>query len=154
MFPDASTSAKTILAPRRRNALAVETKVNEGTITSSPGAMSRRRADISSACVAEVTVSAGQPSISRSFSSQRLPNGPPPAVCPCSASAIRSSSLPSRTDLLKGIAASMRARKISFLPGAVNREGHQQGGQSERAPFEDPGKKVAAERVEAHPQVH
>ena len=47
-------SANTGRAPRRTNAFAVETNVKAGTITSSPGSMSSRRAAISSACVHEV----------------------------------------------------------------------------------------------------
>ena len=41
-------------APRSTKALTVEGKVNEGTITSSPGLMSRSSAAISSACVQDV----------------------------------------------------------------------------------------------------
>ena len=44
---------KTGLAPRRTNAFTVETKVNEGMITSSPGWISSSRAAISRAWVQE-----------------------------------------------------------------------------------------------------
>ena len=51
-------SAKTGFAPRRAKALAVETKVNDGTITSSPGLRSSSRAAISRAWVQLVVSSA------------------------------------------------------------------------------------------------
>ena len=51
-------STKTGRAPRSTKALTVETNVNDGTITSSPGRMSKRRAAISNACVQEVVRSA------------------------------------------------------------------------------------------------
>src|SRR5436190_15247117 len=50
------TSTKTGLAPSRTNALAVEEKVNEGRITSSPGPSPHKRAAISSADVQEFTI--------------------------------------------------------------------------------------------------
>ena len=46
-------STNTGRAPRSTKALAVETKVNDGTITSSPGSRSSSSAAISSACVHE-----------------------------------------------------------------------------------------------------
>ena len=46
-------STKTGTAPRSANALAVETKVNDGMITSSPGPTSASSAAISSAAVHE-----------------------------------------------------------------------------------------------------
>ena len=49
-----SMSAKRIVAPARANANAVVTKVNEGTITTSPGPMSSSSADSSSASVHDV----------------------------------------------------------------------------------------------------
>lgn len=51
-------SAKTILAPLKANALAVEAKVYEGMITSSPGEISQSTAAISSALVHECVKSA------------------------------------------------------------------------------------------------
>ncbi len=57
-------SAKTIRAPRNTKAFAVDTKVKEGTITSSPGWMSSNRAHISRAWVQEVvTIALGTPSV-------------------------------------------------------------------------------------------
>ena len=50
----ARTSENTIFAPRNTNAFAVDTKVNDGRITSSPGATFNKSADISSASVHEV----------------------------------------------------------------------------------------------------
>ena len=47
-------STNTGVAPRSTNALAVETNVNDGMITSSPGPMSSSSAAISSAAVHEV----------------------------------------------------------------------------------------------------
>jgi len=52
------TSAKTGRAPRSAKALAVETKVKDGTMTSSPGFRSNSSPAISSACVQEVVSSA------------------------------------------------------------------------------------------------
>ena len=46
-------STKTGRAPRSKKALAVETKVNDGRITSSPGSRSQSRAAISRAAVQE-----------------------------------------------------------------------------------------------------
>ena len=51
-------SAKTSVAPRSANALAVLENVNDGRITSSPGATSHRIAAISSALEPEVVSSA------------------------------------------------------------------------------------------------
>ena len=51
-------SANTGLAPRSTKALAVETNVNDGTMTSSPGLRSSSSAAISRACVQEVVSSA------------------------------------------------------------------------------------------------
>jgi hypothetical protein len=56
-------------APRRAKALAVETKVKEGTMTSSPALISSSNAHISSAWVQEVVTSArGTPSVCSSNS--------------------------------------------------------------------------------------
>jgi hypothetical protein len=66
-------SQNTGVAPRSTKALMVETKVKEGTITSSPGAMSSSKAAISSACVQEVVNNTcGTPSTCSSSSRQRL----------------------------------------------------------------------------------
>ncbi len=46
-------STNTGTAPRSTNALAVETKVKDGMMTSSPGSRSKSKADISSAAVQE-----------------------------------------------------------------------------------------------------
>ena len=76
-----STSAKTILAPRRAKALAVLTKVNDGMITSSPGLISSRMAAISSAEVPEVVRSAlGAPVRASNASLQRRVKGPSPQI--------------------------------------------------------------------------
>ena len=73
------TSTNTGTPPRSTNALAVETKVNEGMITSSPGAMSARIAAISSAAVHECVSSAFSQPVERSSQAwQRLVNGPSP----------------------------------------------------------------------------
>ena len=70
-------STNTGTAPRRANAFAVDTKVNDGMITSSPGPMSDRSADISRAPVQEWVSSARrQPRASSSHAPQRLLNGP------------------------------------------------------------------------------
>ena len=55
-----STSTKTIFAPRSTKALAVLTKVNDGTMTSSPGFTSSSSAASSMAEVPEVVSSALQ----------------------------------------------------------------------------------------------
>ena len=77
------TSAKTGRAPRKTNALTVETKVKDGTTTSSPGRMSRSSAAISKACVHEVVSKAfGAPSASSSNAWHFFVNGPSPDKCP------------------------------------------------------------------------
>jgi len=69
-------------APRRTNAFAVETNVNEGTMTSSPGWVSRRIADNSSASVHDVVRSAlGAVVVSSMSFCARFVNGPSPEVC-------------------------------------------------------------------------
>ena len=66
-------SAKTGRAPRSTNAFTVETNVNDGTITSSPGRKSSSSAAISSACVHDVVSSARRtPSVLSSSAWQRL----------------------------------------------------------------------------------
>ena len=76
-------STNTGTAPRRTNALAVETKVNEGMITSSPGCRSSSKALISSAAVQECVSNAlAQPVRSSSHAWQRLVNAPSPERWP------------------------------------------------------------------------
>ena len=73
-------STNTVVAPRRQNALAVEQKVNEGTITSSPGPRSSSIADMSSAWVHDVvSKAAGALTIFVSSVLARSVNGPSPA---------------------------------------------------------------------------
>jgi hypothetical protein len=75
-------SMNTGVAPRNTNAFAVETKVNDGTMTSSPGLMSSRIAAISSACVHDPVRSAdGTPNFFSNNSRQRLVKGPSPERC-------------------------------------------------------------------------
>ena len=76
-------STKTGTAPYSAKALAVDTKVYDGTITSSPGFKSHKRADISSAWVQEVVSRVRTvPVVERIFSSTRCVNLPLPEVCP------------------------------------------------------------------------
>ncbi len=100
------TSQKTGLAPRRTKALTVETKVNDGTMTSSPGPMSSSRAAISSACVQEVVSSAfGTPSVCSSSAWHFLVNVWSPAIWPMAIVwAMYSCSRPMRDERLKGMA--------------------------------------------------
>ena len=75
----ASTSANTTRAPRSANALAVETNVNAGTITSSPGPTSSNSAASSSAWVHDVVSSTGRsPSRAANSAAARRVNGPSP----------------------------------------------------------------------------
>ena len=81
------------LAPRSTNAFTVDTKVKDGTMTSSPGLMSSNSADISSACVHDVVNSADE--TGKRFSShsrQRLVKGPPPERCRCRMASVTYSS--------------------------------------------------------------
>src|SRR5712691_7359737 len=98
-------SANTGLAPRKTYALIDDTKVNDGTITSSPGPTSSKSADISSAEVQDVvrrTLATPNDSSSRVW--QRLVNGPSPDnLLLVSASVMYRSSLPSRVGSVKGI---------------------------------------------------
>ena len=65
------------------NAFAVDTKVNDGTMTSSPGAPSTRMAQISSAAVHELVSSARRAPVSLSSAdSQRWVKGPLPDSLP------------------------------------------------------------------------
>src|SRR5688572_32380497 len=98
------TSTNTGTPPRSTNAFAVETKVNEGMMISSPGPMPARIAAISSAPVPECVSSAlGQPVVRSSQAWQRLVNGPSPErwlfSCACR---MYSSSRPVRNGLLNG----------------------------------------------------
>lgn len=84
-----SMSTNTGVAPRSAKAAAVETKVNEGTITSSPGPNPPRRAAASSAAVQEwVSRARSAPVVSASQRSQRALNEPPaesqPSATACS----------------------------------------------------------------------
>ena len=73
------TSTNTGVAPRSTKALAVETKVNDGMITSSPGPTSVSSAAISSAAVHECVSSArGHPSRASIQAWHCLVNGPFP----------------------------------------------------------------------------
>jgi hypothetical protein len=73
------TSTKTGIAPRSTNALAVDTKVNDGMMTSSPGPTSARIAAISSAAVQECVSRARRAPVKRaSHSLQRRVNVPSP----------------------------------------------------------------------------
>ena len=74
-------STKTGTPPRSANAFAVDTNVNDGMITSSPGTMLPRRAAISSAPVQECVSSAlTQPTCSSSQAWQRREKMPSPAI--------------------------------------------------------------------------
>ena len=74
-------STKTGTPPRSTKAFAVDTNVNEGMITSSPGRMSPSRAAISNAPVQECVSSAlTQPTRSSSQAWQRRENVPSPAI--------------------------------------------------------------------------
>jgi hypothetical protein len=89
-------STNTGTAPRSTKALAVDTKVNEGMMTSSPGCRSASSAAISSAAVHECVISARAAPVRRSshwlHSFVKLPS---PARCPLAwAWAMYQSSLP------------------------------------------------------------
>ena len=76
-------SAKTMRAPRRAKAFAVETNVKEGTITSSPARKSNKSEAISSACVQEVVSNARRtPRASRSRFSHFIEKQLLPAIRP------------------------------------------------------------------------
>jgi hypothetical protein len=76
-------STNTGTPPRTATALAVETNVNEGMITSSPGPIPARMIAISSAAEQEGVISASaQPTRSRSHSEQRRPKTPLPDSWP------------------------------------------------------------------------
>ena len=76
-------STKTGLAPRRTKALAVETNVNEGTMTSSPGFRSQRMAAISRAAVQDGVISTRwMPNRSSNSSEHALVKWPSAAILP------------------------------------------------------------------------
>ena len=91
-------------APRSTKALAVETKVNEGMMTSSPGPMSHSSAAISSAAVPEVVSrTRAAPMRSARNASHLCMNGPPPLVWPLRTdSAMYSSSASDQTGPVEG----------------------------------------------------
>src|SRR5688500_13285279 len=98
-------SAKTGRIPFEANALAADTNVNDGTITSSPGRASRRAAAISSAAEHEFVSNAlPAPVAVSSSASHDLVNTPFPARC-SDASTFITSPAASDTDvgLLNGI---------------------------------------------------
>ncbi len=75
-------STKTGTAPRSTAALAVDTKVNDGMMTSSPGARSNSMAAISIAAVQEwVSRACRQPVSASSQALQRFVKGPSPLRC-------------------------------------------------------------------------
>ena len=78
-------SAKTGRAPRSTKALMVDTKVNEGTMTSSSDFASSNKALISRAWVHDVVSKArSTPSVCSSNAWQRLVKAPSPEMCPFS----------------------------------------------------------------------
>src|SRR3954464_8001775 len=103
-----STSQKSTRAPCRTKASAVVTKVNDGTITVSPGWRSSTIALSSNAEVHEVVRRTPAPPISsRMTSPARLENEPPDELWPLRmASATYSVSRPSREGTLKRISCS------------------------------------------------
>ncbi len=114
-------STKTGTPPRSTNAFAVDTNVNEGMITSSPGTMLARRAAISNAPVQECVSSAlTQPTCASSQAWQRREKMPSPAICArAMASRMYSNSRPVTWGRLKGIgvnAQAPRARPMPVLP--------------------------------------
>src|SRR6266404_4953294 len=98
------TSTNTGTPPRSTKALALETKVNEGMMISSPGPVPARIAAISRAPVHECVSSAlREPMVRSSQAWQRLVNGPSPERCMFScACRMYSSSRPVRNGLLNG----------------------------------------------------
>jgi hypothetical protein len=98
-----SLSANTTLAPRRMNALAVDTKVNDGMMTSSPGPTPARIAAISNASVQEDVSSGDSPKRSAKKRWHFFVKMPLPEILPDStASRMYSSSRPVMNGLLKG----------------------------------------------------
>src|SRR4029453_361686 len=99
------TSAKIGRTPRSAKALAVETKLNAGTITSSPSSSSSSKAASSSACVQEVVSNAfGTPNSLSRKAWHRSVKGPSPEIWPARmASAKYFNSSPLRLARLKGM---------------------------------------------------
>ena len=98
-------STKMGLAPRRTTALAVETNVYDGRMTSSEGPKSHRIAAISRAEVQDVVSSTRwAPKLRSSIFSARLVNGPLPLAWPPEIAWLTySSSEPTMEGLLNGI---------------------------------------------------
>src|ERR1039457_85210 len=89
-----SVSAKIILAFLSKNAFAVDIKVKEGTMTSSPGLISAKIADISSASVQDVVRSDFLiPNLASNHEWQSFVNFPFPASVPDMAVSISASML-------------------------------------------------------------
>jgi hypothetical protein len=93
------------VAPRSKKALAVETNVYDGRMTSSPGSMSQSRAAISSAEVQEVVSSTRVAPNARSINSwHSRVNGPSPPIWPSATlRATAASSSPTTYGRLKGM---------------------------------------------------
>ena len=101
-----SISAKTGRAPARSTALALETNVNDGQITSWPGPTPRARRASSRAWVPDVVSRTRvAPMRSASSASTRRPTGPSPATRPARASRTASSSRSSNQGAWKAIGA-------------------------------------------------
>ena len=109
-----------IRAPRRTKALTVETKVKEGTITSSPLRQSRSSAAISRAWVQEVVSSTWRAKLPLQDLVASRVNGPSPDAWPLAiASAIYRYSLPARQGRLKGSGShSWMTEVLRFTPAA------------------------------------
>ena len=104
-------SQKRSLAPWRAKAVAVDVKVNDGTITTSPGSMSSSMADISSASVHDVVSSTSTASCqSRRMSCARALNSPLLAAWPdAMAFSMLAISWPTSPGRLKGMGSDMRS---------------------------------------------
>ena len=119
-----SISANTGRAPTRRMALAVDTKVKDGQITSCPGPMPRARSASSRAWVHEVVRSTRRPSrrSARRFSTRR-PKGPSPAVRPCKASAMRAASASPSQAADNGMAGKVRIAEADIAGNVITPSG-------------------------------
>ena len=108
-------STKTGVAPRSTTALAVDTNVKDGMMTSSPGPSSSSIAAISSAAVQEwVSKACGQPIACSSQAWHFLVNGPSPDRCWFwIASSMYWTSLPAGNGRLNGMAWAGAARPAS-----------------------------------------
>ena len=111
-----SISTKTGWAPVLVTALAVETKVNEGMITSSPGPSSHSMAAISSAAVQELVIKPpAAPEYSLSHSAACWLKGPSEARLPCSITRVTySSSFPERKVWVKGTRGGIRRSRLNW----------------------------------------